>query len=108
MPGGGAMTSEIAPWHVVGDKGAGALNGVPPRRALAANRSRVEFLNQVGAAGENGTLVDRALVGHLVGIERERFREEQGARHAVRAAGRPQGEVIQMPEAAAQRRAQQS
>ena len=39
-----------------------------------------------GAVGEDVVLVGRALVGHLVCVDRERFLEEQGPCHVARAA----------------------
>src|SRR4029077_12704028 len=48
---------------------------------------RIELGEEIGAALEYRALIDRALVGHLAGIERGRLTDEDGAADAVRAAG---------------------
>src|SRR5215469_14580631 len=47
---------------------------------------RIELGDEIGAALEYRALIDRALVGHLAGIERGRLADEDDAADAVRAA----------------------
>src|SRR6516162_7631264 len=46
----------------------------------------IELGDEIGAALEYRALIDRALVGHLAGIERGRLADEDDAADAVRAA----------------------
>ena len=65
------------------------------RDDVRRRRVGVKLFHQSGAMRKHRALVDRALVGHLAGVERRRLGEQDGAADAGRGAGAGRSERIE-------------